>query len=390
MADDQNLSTQDVKDLQDIASKLPTGHPMQKKLALLLSSQPTQFEGKGGRLPSEIGSQEKFNDTQEAAYRNAYQKEQERGGLVMTDADIATLGLGGANIGRQIAKQGIKAAIRPAAKSIIGAAAGSAAGSYGGRGIGAMVGHPEEGAQIGATLGGLAGGFYGGIREPVPEEGPFVPAYKSPGPYRGPKSVEAIQPELGSPENPGLFSKLPSRLPQNLRRDPFSAPAPPPQWETPSHTDVLGSPEFPGPFSEIPNRISSTRRGDPFAPPASPAWEPPAHTEFPLGSPEYPGPFSKIPSRVPAAMQRDPFAPRVSPLDPTATEVEGTSRSNAASNPQDLISRMKKIAVPGEEPSAADLKRAGDFTQTPLSKLKTLAKFGDKLAQNEINRRLRQ
>lgn len=57
---------------------------------------------------------------------------------------------------------------------------------------------------------------------------------------------------------------------------------------------------------------------------------------------------------------------------------------------QDLISRMKKIAIPGEEPSAADLKRAGDFTQVPLSRLQTLARFGDKLAQNELNRRLKQ
>lgn len=54
-----------------------------------------------------------------------------------------------------------------------------------------------------------------------------------------------------------------------------------------------------------------------------------------------------------------------------------------------LINRMKRIAVPGQEPDVEDLKRAGDFTQASLAKLKTLAKFGDKLAQNEINRRLK-
>ena len=61
-----------------------------------------------------------------------------------------------------------------------------------------------------------------------------------------------------------------------------------------------------------------------------------------------------------------------------------------AESPQDLISRMKKLVIPGEQPTSADLKRAGDLTQTPLEKLKALAKFGDRLAQNELNRRLRQ
>lgn len=34
----------------------------------------------------------------------------------------------------------------------------------------------------------------------------------------------APEPELGSPENPGFMSKLPSRLPRNLRSDPFAPP----------------------------------------------------------------------------------------------------------------------------------------------------------------------
>jgi hypothetical protein len=44
MADDQALSQQDVQDLQEISTHLPDGHPMQKKLSVLLNSQPTQFE----------------------------------------------------------------------------------------------------------------------------------------------------------------------------------------------------------------------------------------------------------------------------------------------------------------------------------------------------------
>jgi hypothetical protein len=44
MPDDQQLSAQDMSDLREIATHLPTGHPMQQKLSKLLSSQPTQFE----------------------------------------------------------------------------------------------------------------------------------------------------------------------------------------------------------------------------------------------------------------------------------------------------------------------------------------------------------
>lgn len=38
----------------------------------------------------------------------------------------------------------------------------------------------------------------------------------------GEQAPPAPEPELGSPENPGFMSKLPSRLPQGLRGDPFS------------------------------------------------------------------------------------------------------------------------------------------------------------------------
>lgn len=73
----------------------------------------------------------------------------------------------------------------------------------------------------------------------------------------------------------------------------------------------------------------------------------------------------------------------------TRTPTGDLPQGNPTPFGQDLISRMRKIVLPGEEPSAADLKRAGDLTQVPLPKLKTLASWGDELAKNEINRRLR-
>jgi hypothetical protein len=51
------------------------------------------------------------------------------------------------------------------------------------------------------------------------------------------------------------------------------------------------------------------------------------------------------------------------------------------------VRRPKKLVIPGEEPSAADLKRAGDATQWSDVKLRQLAKFGDKIAENELRRR---
>jgi hypothetical protein len=73
------------------------------------------------------------------------------------------------------------------------------------------------------------------------------------------------------------------------------------------------------------------------------------------------------------------------------TETGGTpqGRPTPFGGPQDLITRTKKLVIPGERPSPEDLKRAGDFTQVPLPTLKALAANGDELAKNEINRRVR-
>lgn len=72
--------------------------------------------------------------------------------------------------------------------------------------------------------------------------------------------------------------------------------------------------------------------------------------------------------------------------EPEAPEAASPQESSSS---QDLISRTKKLVKPGERPSAEDLKRAGDMTQVPLSRLQLLANWGDELAKNEINRRLR-
>jgi hypothetical protein len=69
--------------------------------------------------------------------------------------------------------------------------------------------------------------------------------------------------------------------------------------------------------------------------------------------------------------------------------LEVPSEETPSGSSQDLITRTKKIVQPGEQPTAEDLKRAGDLTQAPLGRLKILADWGDKLAQNEINRRLK-
>lgn len=76
------------------------------------------------------------------------------------------------------------------------------------------------------------------------------------------------------------------------------------------------------------------------------------------------------------------------------SEPEGEEAAGVAGAPgtpgggQDLITRTRALVKPGEQPTAADLKRAGDLTQAPIARLRLLQKYGDKLAENEINRRL--
>lgn len=154
--------------------------------------------------------------------------------------------IGGAPLAEAAVAGSVKPLI-PLARSVVG----SAAGGYLGREAGSLVGHPEAGKVIG----GLAGGLYGGIggkvptkeglanlfeeQAPQPKLGGPLPSYEDYALNRGTEITRAmkqqpeafglskIEPEaeLGSPDNPAFHSKLPARLPPNLRGDPF-APTP--------------------------------------------------------------------------------------------------------------------------------------------------------------------
>lgn len=116
-----------------------------------------------------------------------------------------------------------------------------------------------------------------------------------------PAPVAPPTPELGSPENPGFHSKVPTRMPERI------APSP-----------ELGSPDNPGFHSKLPTRMPAQV--------AAPEAEPE------LGSPDNPGWHSKVPTRMPkiAAPEADAAAggtPRiVAPSDagPKFTGSEGS------------------------------------------------------------------
>lgn len=55
----------------------------------------------------------------------------------------------------------------------------------------------------------------------------------------------------------------------------------------------------------------------------------------------------------------------------------------------DIISRTRRLTIPDQELSAADIKKANDATNIKTDKLKQLARFGDMAAKNELNRRMK-
>ncbi len=127
--------------------------------------------------------------------------------------------------------------LRALLKGAVGSATMAYAGGHAGRylaGKGTLI-NPDTAENIGKVGGALIGGLGGGLgmgEKPEPE---VFPVSKSPGPYRGPKSVPkpvAPEPELGSPDNPGWMSKLPTRMPK---------PAPTPWAEAQSAPGVPGS-----------------------------------------------------------------------------------------------------------------------------------------------------
>jgi hypothetical protein len=197
------------------------------------------------------------------------------------------LGTGGTSLAEGIAANGLRAGLAPLVKGV----GGSIAGKFIGREAGGMIGHPEAGA----TIGGLAGGLYGlgggkiptnhaelsellepqaklpqgwtgeetaaptvGIGSPSPTYGDYAlkrgaeinSAMKQQPEAFGIGSPEPVSSPLGSPDNPGFHSKLPSRLPTSLRGDPFS-PAPKPELSpinTGAKTGVAILPEPRAPF----------------------------------------------------------------------------------------------------------------------------------------------
>lgn len=101
-----------------------------------------------------------------------------------------------------------------------------------------------------------------------------------------------LAPELGTPENTGLMSRIPSRMPKT--------------------EPELGSPENPGLMSPIPTTMegrmgSSVPTGAYSKVPTTMPRVPEAEPE--LGTPENPGLYARIPSRMPRAQQSVVLAP---------------------------------------------------------------------------------
>lgn len=133
-------------------------------------------------------------------------------------------------VGAAIGAPSIAAAGTAAAKAlpavgrtVLGGSAGASVGGYAGKEIGGIFGNPELGQKIGAGIGGVVGGGMGarGIEVPSGKYGLLGRLLGGKSPVYGeldatklnvPYAGEEIPPELGSPENPGFMSKLPSRL----------------------------------------------------------------------------------------------------------------------------------------------------------------------------------
>ena len=225
--------------------------------------------------------------------------------------------------------------------------------------------------------------------------------------YVGPRLAEAVLPEappqLSLPANSSL-STMPSATTGTALRPPVGIGSTTSTSGMPIHFGEL--PPAPKPIDPVAQAVKlrtaswlPTKMPEAAVPPApsdpvalavkshNAAWLPtrmpeatipPAPTPE-LGTPENPGWLAKISTRM--------------PVKAGVTGEAGTTslarRPSARSSPDDLISRTRALVKPGEQPTPEDLKRAGDLTQAPLSRLRELAKFDDVLAKNEINRRLR-
>jgi hypothetical protein len=162
---------------------------------------------------------------------------------------------------------------------------------------------------------------------------------------------------------------------------PVSPPTPFQGTQAPNLTQPNVGPQAPGltPAQEFAARQAASAT-QPVTPPAKP---------FQGTTYQQPSGNGTIPIAGPTPAQE--FAERQAQQVKLKDVMQGTPTNGegGSGSPDDLISRTRALVKPGEEPTAADIKRAGDLTQAPLTRLKQLAKWGDRLAQNEINRRLK-
>jgi hypothetical protein len=319
--------------------------------------------------------------------------------------------------------------------------AGGAAGQYAGRGLGEGLGLSPDQTDLAGDIGGLVGGGVG-AKARVPSRADVALALRNPdtgalkpsvkvgsaaagagagyltgahgfgefgGMYLGPKIADALVPKLPS-EMPvrGIGASLPSADEfYNIRGDELLARGK--AQEALDANFVRQGKAVPlrnSPLATQNEAQAAFDRGEPGAFTALSQSPIPKPTPQ-VGSPENPGFMARLPTRmplkkalapnffegatptnVPLGNARLPEVPQGNPTPFAPTVPHEIPGINAPAG-QDLISRTRRISIPGEEPTTADLKRAGDLTQAPLQRLKSLARFGDRLAQIEINRRLK-
>lgn len=310
-----------------------------------------------------------------------------------------------AQLAEAVASGGLRKVATEIGRGTLKAAAGSTVGAGVGAGVGSIVGHPKEGAQIGATVGGIAAPFVPGrtfARLPYgagrmiasDEEYAAALASRKLAQRNADLTVGLRKPpdELTLAVREGRAARLPTRLALPTVEPPVDELAqaikegraarlpvrmPPPKPEVDELTQAVRE----GRAARLPARMPRPKLEAPLAPsplagmassaPGEVATLPP----LTLGRGTPPAPANvKFVSRFKAPTQAQPLV--ISTEEPQFT-------------PNDLISRTRRVSIPGEEPTPTDLKRAGDLTQAPLERLKALAKFGDKLAQNELRRRLK-
>lgn len=416
MADEQ-LSQQDIQDLQEITSKLPAGHPMQKNISMLINSQPTQFENENTATADSGNPIERTINGVGRGLNNIVE------GMYQTMAHPINTASSVVDQTEQHFNKGMaeptalgKAAEFGAAVPILGP-------------FGQQLGQRAGGGDVaGAVSEGLTTALAPSIAKEVPKLMPKIPSMgdigsvlRDPGrQYEGkfPASTSTLRgplkpgfskiPVIGSfmdalaPGHPSPFNNAPEPLPSAREvvhsMKPWGMAGPNETVESLKPWNKLGPNETIDTLkpwdaatqavndriaNQIPRTMPKRLSGKATVNAVTP------NTTISTGA------IGK--STLPSSASTSPFSstnPNMNvsiglkftkPANGALSEVSGESGSTS-----DLITRNRKISIAGEEPSPSDLKRAGDLTQAPLSRLRALAKFDDKLAQSELRRRLKQ